>query len=128
MNSTTRETTIDTVARTLSTGLSRRSALRGLVAGALAVTAGSTARDTSAKRRRTAKQAKKQRRLRPGQFCRTTKQCQHLGGDVICGRTGPFTEEQICCGGLDALCDETGASGRSCCYGYLCASGRCIVV
>jgi hypothetical protein len=118
-------TTIDTVARHLSTGVSRRAALRGLVAGALAITAGSAARDTSAKRRR---KAKKRRALRPGQFCQTSKQCQHSDGNYLCGRTGPFTDERVCCGGLDALCDETGASGRSCCYGYLCASGRCIVV
>jgi hypothetical protein len=121
-------TTIDTVARKLSVGVSRRSALRGLVAGALAITAGSAALETSAKRRRKTRKTKPQRRLRPGDFCRTTRQCQHLGGDVICGRTGPFTNERICCGGIDALCDETGASGRACCYGYLCASGRCIVV
>jgi hypothetical protein len=121
-------TTVDTVARNLSVGVSRRSALRGLLAGALAITAGSSALETSAKRRRKTKKAKQQRRLRPGDFCRTTRECQHLGGDVICGRTGPFTAERVCCGGLDALCDETGASGQSCCYGYLCASGRCIVV
>jgi hypothetical protein len=120
--------TVDTVARTLSTDLSRRSALRGLLAGALAITAGSAALETSAKRRRKGRKTRPQWRLRPENFCRTSKQCQHLGGDVICGRTGPFTAERVCCGGLDALCDETGASGQSCCYGYLCASGRCIVV
>ena len=120
-------TTIDTVARKLSVGVSRRSALRGLVAGALAITAGSAALETSAKRRRKTRK-KQQRALRPGQFCQTTKQCQHIDGNYICGRTGPFTAERVCCGGIDALCDETGASGRSCCYGYLCASGRCIVV
>jgi hypothetical protein len=118
-------TTFDTVARNLSTTVNRRSALHGLVAGALAVTVGGSALETSAKRRR---KSRKHRTFRPGDFCRTDKQCQQFNGDSICGRTGPFTDERVCCGGIDALCDETGASGQSCCYGYLCASGRCIVV
>jgi hypothetical protein len=122
---TMESTTFDTVARNLSTAVTRRSALRGLVAGALAVTVGGAALDTSAKRGR---KAKKHRNLRPGDFCQTDKQCQHFNADYICGPTRPFTDERVCCGALDALCDETGASGQSCCYGYLCASGRCIVV
>ena len=120
-------TTFDIVTRhvgSLETVVSRRSALRGLVAGALAMAAGGAALEGEAQRKR--KQQKK-RKLQPGDFCRTDKQCRHIGGDSICGRTGPFTDERVCCGALDALCDETG-KGQRCCYGYLCASGRCIVV
>ena len=119
-------TTFDTVARTLSTGVSRRSALRGLVAGALAVTVGGATpgTETEAKRRR----SKKRRPLRPGDRCTTSKQCQHIDGGYICGQPRIFAEDRVCCGGIGALCDETGAKGRSCCYGYLCASGHCIVV
>jgi hypothetical protein len=122
----------DTVARNIGslnaqeTVVSRRSALRGLVAGALAVAGGSAALETEARRGKRGK--KKSRKLRPGDFCKTDKQCRHISGDTICGRTGPFTAERVCCGGLDALCDETGKGGQRCCYGYLCASGRCIVV
>ena len=122
--------TFDTVARnigslnTLETVVSRRSALRGLLAGTLAVAAGGAALETEARRGK----AKKSRKLRPGDFCETDKQCRHISDDTICGRTGPFTAERVCCGGLDALCDETGKGGQRCCYGYACASGRCIVV
>src|SRR3954453_9000397 len=118
-------TTFDTIARTMSTTISRRSALRGLVAGALAVTAGGAALETSAKRQR---KGKKQRVLQPGDFCQTDKQCQHFNGDYICGPKRIFSDERVCCGGVDALCDETEVTAQSCCYGYLCASGRCIVV
>ena len=132
-------TTCDTVARTLGTlgtqgktnsqepVVSRRTALRGLVAAALAVAGGSTALEAEARKGRKAKNRQKSKKLRPGDFCKTDKQCRHISGDTICGRTGPFTDERVCCGGLDALCDETG-KGQRCCYGYLCASGRCIVV
>lgn len=118
-------TTFDTVTRNLSTVVSRRYALGGLLAGALAITAGSAAPETRAKRRR---KAKKQRALRPGDRCKTTNQCWQFDGDYICAPTRIFSDERVCCGGLDALCDETGAGKRSCCFGYLCASGRCIVV
>ncbi len=118
-------TTFDTVTRNLGTAVTRRSALRGLVAGALAVTVGGAALESSAKRHR---KSKKQKHLKPGAFCQTDKQCRHFSADYICGPVRPFTDERVCCGALDALCDETGASGQSCCYGYLCASGRCIVV
>ena len=120
-------TTFDIVTRhvgSLETVVSRRSALRGLVAGALAMAAGGAALEGEAQRKR--KQQKK-RKLQPGDFCRTDTQCRHISGDTICGRTGPFTGERVCCGARDALCDETG-KGQRCCYGYLCASGRCIVV
>jgi hypothetical protein len=126
-------TTFDTVARhlgSLETVVSRRSALRGLFAGALAVAGGSAALEADARKGRKSgkgKGKKQSRKLRPGNFCKTDKQCRHISGDTICGRTGPFTAERVCCGGLDALCDETG-KGQRCCYGYLCASGRCIVV
>lgn len=126
--------TFDTVARnlgslnTLETVVSRRTALRGMVVGALAVAGGSAALETEARRGTSKTKKHKNRKLRPGDFCRTDKQCRHIGGDTICGRTGPFTDERVCCGGLDALCDETGKGGQRCCYGYLCASGRCIVV
>ena len=125
--------TFDTVTRnlgtlgTLGTVVSRRSALRGLVAGALAVAGGSAALETQARRGKGKGKNKKNRKLQPGDFCKTDKQCRHISGDTICGRTGPFTDERVCCGALDALCDETG-KGQRCCYGYLCASGRCIVV
>lgn len=118
-------TTFDTVALSLSTAVTRRSALRCLVAGALAVSAGRAAMDSSAKRHR---KSRKQKNLRPGDFCQTDTQCQHFNADYICGPTRPFTDERVCCGALDALCDETGASAQSCCYGFLCVSGRCIVV
>ena len=120
-------TTFDIVTRnfgSLDTVVSRRTALRGLVAGALAMAAGGAALEGEAQRKR--KQQKK-RKLQPGDFCRTDTQCRHISGDTICGRTGPFTGERVCCGARDALCDETG-KGQRCCYGYLCASGRCIVV
>lgn len=120
-------TTFDIVTRhvgSLETVVSRRSALRGLVAGALAMAAGGAALEGEARRKG---KKRKGRKLQPGDFCRTDKQCRHIGGDSICGRTGPFTDERVCCGALDALCDETG-KGQRCCYGYLCASGRCIVV
>ena len=120
-------TTFDIVTRhvgSLETVVSRRSALRGLVAGALAMAAGGAALEGEARRKGKKRQ---KRKLQPGDFCRTDKQCRHIGGDSICGRTGPFTDERVCCGALDALCDETG-KGQRCCYGYLCASGRCIVV
>jgi hypothetical protein len=120
-------TTFDTVARSLSTVVSRRSALRGLLAGALAVTAGRAVSETSAKRRTGKGKGKKQRDLRPGDRCKTTKQCHAINGDYLCAPTRIFSDERVCCGGPDALCDETGGK-RQCCYGYLCASGRCIVV
>ena len=130
--------TFDTVTRNLGTlgslntretVVSRRTALRGLVAGALAVAGGSAALETEARKgRQNKKNTKQSRKLRPGDFCKNDKQCRHISGDTICGRTGPFTAERVCCGGLDALCDETGKGGQRCCYGYLCASGRCIVV
>lgn len=124
-------TTFDTVVRSLGaleTVVSRRTALRGLAAGALAVAGGATALEAGARKGRKSGKGKKNRKLRPGDFCKTDKQCRHISGDTICGRTGPFTAERVCCGGLDALCDETGKGGQRCCYGYLCASGRCIVV
>lgn len=133
-------TTFDTVARNLGTlgtlhaqepVVSRRTALRGLVAGALAVAAGSAALEAEARKGRkggtSGKGKKKNRKLHPGDFCKTDKQCRNTN-DYICGRPRIFSEERVCCGGLDALCDETGQSGQRCCYGYLCASGRCIVV
>ena len=124
-------TTFDIVTRnfgSLDTLVSRRTALRGLVAAALAVAGGSAALEAEARKGRKAKNRQKSKKLRPGDFCKTDKQCRHISGDTICGRTGPFTDERVCCGGLDALCDETGQGGQRCCYGYLCASGRCIVV
>lgn len=120
----------DTVTRNLGTMSdldivhSRRSALRGLVAGALAVAAGSSALETEARR---GKKNRKPRNLQPGDFCKTDKQCRNTS-DYICGQPRIFSEERVCCGALDALCDETGQSAQRCCYGYLCASGRCIVV
>lgn len=128
-------TTFDTVARNLGTlttlepVISRRSALRGLVAGALAVAGGSAARETEARRgkKQGKNKGKKNRTLRPGDVCKTDRQCRGTN-DYICGRPRIFSEERVCCGALDALCDETGASGQRCCSGYLCASGRCIVV
>lgn len=132
-------TTFDTVARTLGTlgtqgktnsqepVVSRRTALRGLVAAALAVAGGSTALEAEARKGRKAKNRQKSKKLRPGDFCKTDKQCRSTN-DYICGRPRIFSEERVCCGGLDALCDETGQGGQRCCYGYLCASGRCIVV
>ena len=127
-------TTFDTVTRNLGalntreTVVSRRTALRGLVAGALAVAGGSAALETEARKGKKHKKQQQRRKLRPGDFCKTDKQCRHISGDTICGRTGPFTAERVCCGAIDALCDETGKGGQRCCYGYLCASGRCIVV
>lgn len=117
-------TTFDTVARSLSSGISRRSALGGLLAGALALTAGA-APETAAKRHKG--KGKKQRALRPGDRCTSSKQCRQVDGDYICGQDRIFSDERVCCGGIDALCDESGGD-RACCYGYLCASGRCIVV
>ncbi|HZH06701.1 MAG TPA: hypothetical protein VEY69_08505, partial [Lautropia sp.] len=93
--------------------------------GTLAVAAGGAVLETEA---RPGKSKKRSRKLRPGDFCKTDKQCRHISGDTICGRTGPFTAERVCCGGLDALCDETGKGGQRCCYGYACAGGHCIVV
>ena len=130
-NTTMDSNSFDTVTRnlgTLDTVVSRRSALRSLVAGALTLAGGSAALEAEARRGKAKGKNKKTRKLQPGDFCRTGKQCRHISGDTICGRTGPFTDERVCCGGLDALCDETGQSGQRCCYGYLCASGRCIVV
>lgn len=124
-------TIFDTVARNLGTQdavVSRRTALRGLVAGALAVAGGSAALEAEARRgKKKSKNKKKNRTLRPGDFCKTDKQCRSTN-DYICGRPRIFSEERVCCGAIDALCDETGKSGQRCCYGYLCASGRCIVV
>jgi hypothetical protein len=124
-------TTFATVTRSLRTVVSRRSALHGLVAGALAVTAGSDLPETSA-RRRTGKgtgkgKGKKGRSLRPGDRCQTTKQCRAIDDAFLCAPTRLFSDERVCCGGLDALCDETGGT-RPCCSGSLCASGRCLVV
>lgn len=118
-------TTFDTVTRNLSRVGSRRVALGGLLAGALALTAGTAAPETTAKRRKG--KGKKQRALRPGDRCQSSKQCRQFDGDYICGRERIFSDERVCCGGVDALCDETGGQ-RQCCYGYLCAGGRCIVV
>lgn len=129
-------TTFDTVARNIGTlgtqepAISRRFALRGLVAGALAIAGGSAALESEARKGRKSGKGrgkKKNRALRPGDFCKTDTQCRSTP-DYICGRPRIFSEERVCCGALDALCDETGASGQRCCYGYLCASGRCIVV
>ncbi len=126
-------TTFDTVARNLGslntreTVVSRRTVLRGLMAGALAVAGGGAALETEARKGRKAKNSKKNRKLQPGDFCKTDKQCRGTN-DYICGRPRIFSEERVCCGALDALCDETGKGGQCCCYGYLCASGRCIVV
>ena len=132
-------TTFDTVARhlgssTQQTPISRRSALRGLVAGTLALAGGASALETQARRGKKqgkgkgkSKGKKKNRQLQPGDICQTDKQCRGTS-DYICGRPRIFSEERVCCGALDALCDETGQSGQRCCYGYLCASGRCIVV
>lgn len=128
-------TTFDLMTRTLGTRetqapvISRRSALRGLLAGALAVAGGGAALEADARRgKKHGKRGKKKTRaLRPGDFCQTDRQCRGTN-DYICGRPRIFSEERVCCGALDALCDETGASGQRCCYGYLCASGRCIVV
>ena len=119
--------TFDIVTRnlgTLDTVVSRRSALRGLVAGALAIAAGGTVLETEARRK---KNRKKNRKLQPGDFCKTDKQCRNTDG-YICGRPSIFSDERVCCGALDAVCDESGKGGRRCCYGYLCSSGRCIVV
>jgi hypothetical protein len=127
-NTTMDSNSFDTVTRslgTLDTVVSRRSALRGLVAGALALAGGSVVLETDARRGK--KNKKKNRNLQPGDFCKTDKQCRNTS-DYICGRPRIFSEERVCCGGLDALCDETGQGGQRCCYGYLCASGRCIVV
>ena len=118
--------TFDSVTRNLGRVVSRRAALGGLLAGTLAATAG-TMTETEAKRRKGKGKGKRRRTLRPGERCQTTRQCQHIDG-YICAQERIFSEERVCCGGIDALCDETGAGGRSCCYGYLCASGRCIVV
>lgn len=130
-NSIMDSTTFDTVTRNLGTLntqnpiVSRRTALRSLVAGALAVAGGSAALETEARKGR--KHKKQSRKLRPGDFCKNDKQCRNTN-DYICGRPRIFSEERVCCGALDALCDETGKGGQRCCYGYLCASGRCIVV
>ena len=131
-------TTFDTLTRSLGSVttqeavISRRSALRGLVAGTLALAGGASALETQARRGKKkgkgkGKGKKKNRQLQPGDFCQTDKQCRTTP-DFICGRPRIFSEERVCCGALDALCDETGQSGQRCCYGYLCASGRCIVV
>jgi hypothetical protein len=112
----------------LETGVSRRSALRGLVAGTLALAGGGAVLETEARRGK-GKNRKNRRKksLKPGDFCKTDKQCRRTS-DYICGRPQIFSEERVCCGVLDAHCDETGLGGRRCCYGYLCASGRCVVV
>ena len=125
-------TTFDTVARNLGnleTVVTRRTALRGLVAGALAVAGGRAALETEARKGKGKGKGKgkKNRKLQPGDFCKNDKQCRNTP-DYICGRPRIFSEERVCCGAIDALCDETGKSGQRCCYGYLCASGRCIVV
>ncbi|MEZ4564855.1 MAG: hypothetical protein R2853_19165 [Thermomicrobiales bacterium] len=123
-------TTFDTVVRSLGaleTVVSRRTALRGLAAGALAVAGGSSALEAAARKGRKSGKGKKNRKPRPGDFCKTDKQCCNTP-DYICGRPRIFSEERVCCGAIDALCDETGKGGQRCCYGYLCASGRCIVV
>ena len=131
-------TTFDTLTRSLGSVttqeavISRRSALRGLVAGTLALAGGASALETQARRGKKkgkgkGKGKKKNRQLQPGDICQTDKQCRGTS-DYICGRPRIFSEERVCCGALDALCDETGQSGQRCCYGYLCASGRCIVV
>ena len=123
-------TTFDTLTRSLTATSTRRSALRGLVAGTLALAGGASALETQARRGKkqgTGKGKKKNRQLQPGDICQTDKQCRTTP-DFICGRPRIFSEERVCCGALDALCDETGQSGQRCCYGYLCASGRCIVV
>jgi hypothetical protein len=123
--------TFDTVTRNLGTQeivVSRRTALRGLLAGALAVTGGSAALETEARKGKMTRKNKKQsRKLQPGDFCKNDQQCRNTN-DYICGRPRIFSEERVCCGAIDALCDETGKGGQRCCYGYLCASGRCIVV
>ncbi|MFT4040681.1 MAG: hypothetical protein QM692_21050 [Thermomicrobiales bacterium] len=127
--------TFDTLARALSAthtagSVSRRAALRGLAGGALAIATGAalTPPATEARRRKgKGKGNKKTQARRPGERCQTTTQCQKTDADFICGQPRIFAAERVCCGGIDALCDETGGS-RACCYGYLCASGRCIVV
>lgn len=115
-------TKFDSVAKLLGNGLTRRATVRGLVAGAAATVAGGTALQ--------AVSAKKDRCLKAGAFCNSSKQCCPKETNRKCRvQRNAGNSDTTCCGVEGAECGGKDGNGDDkkpfCCVNYECRGNTC---
>ena len=128
-------TTFDGITKSLGSRITRRSAMRGLVAGALAAVAGGAlleADHAAAKRRRRKSKKNTERRLKPGEFCDSTAQCQTDKGYICEVAVNAGNSDKTCSGGQGAVCgpktEDEDDTAPFCAVGFSCVNEVCQAV